>query len=246
MLHIFLTGKKSGLQAGQFKTLLLWSHFAVIDAICVLELSLLNMQGLFWKRCHLKATISKGTAIPSEMLAFTLRAVDKLDDPFFLLTCFPCSIENKTGVWEICKSHYLFYWHFRQCPNMFRNKIFSFSRNSLRKQKWQDNRCVLWSVYGSIGWLDITHHTQECYRIIWVRQYWATGRGNNLTICKTNRVEEWHLELVHLLFSFMLTVSDTLHYVHFFEKTPHTSNSWIWWRVSAWKIYTTSLTCYFC
>lgn len=121
MLHIFLTGKKSGLQAGQFKTLLLWSHFAVIDAICVLELSLLNMQGLFWKRCHLKATISKGTAIPSEMLAFTLRAVDKLDDPFFLLTCSPCSIENKTGVWEICKSHYLFYWHFRQCPNMFRN-----------------------------------------------------------------------------------------------------------------------------
>lgn len=123
MLHIFLTGKKSGLQAGQFKTLLLWSHFAVIDAICVLELSLLNMQGLFWKRCHLKATISKGTAIPSEMLAFILRAVDKLDDPFFLLTCSPCSIENKTGVWEICKSHYLFYWHFRQCPNMFRNKI---------------------------------------------------------------------------------------------------------------------------
>ncbi len=59
MCQLFSIGERSGLQAGQFNTLilLLWSHAVVIAAVWGFALSCWNTQGFPWNRRRLEGSI---------------------------------------------------------------------------------------------------------------------------------------------------------------------------------------------
>ncbi len=109
MRHTFSIGDRSGLQAGQSRTLFLRSQDFVMCAECGFALSCWNMHGRPWKRCLLEGSIlcSKismyfsASMVPSQKCklplpraltqphtmtdpAFGLVAGNSLDDPFLL------------------------------------------------------------------------------------------------------------------------------------------------------------------